>query len=161
MVPPLVVLLPLFIMFSWFNIRGTYLSMIIAQCGFLLPFSIWMLSGFIAQIPVNLEESAMVDGCSRIKAFFRVTLPLIAPGLAATWILVLIFAWNDFLLALILTTEETKTLPLFITGFRTDRGIEWGPASAAGTVTVIPILILALTVQRNLVRGLTMGAVKG
>lgn len=160
-IPPVVVIIPLFFMFFKLRITGTYLSIIIAHAAFLLPFSIWLLRGFFMDVPRELEESAMVDGATRLGALVRIVIPLAAPGMATVWILSIIFSWNDFIIPLALANESTKTLPLAVAGFRTDRGIEWGAAAAAGTVTVVPMLILALLVQRFIVSGLTRGATKG
>lgn len=161
MIPPVVIIIPLFFMFFRLGLIGTYQSIIIAHAAFLLPFSIWLLRGFFMDVPRELEESAMVDGASRLEALVRIVIPLAAPGLATVWILSLIFAWNDFLIPLALANESTKTLPLAVAGFRTDRGIEWGPAAAAGTITVVPVLLFALLVQRYIISGLTRGAVRG
>ena len=160
-IPPIVVIIPLFFMFFKLRLTGTYPSLIIAHAAFLLPFSIWLLRGFFMDVPRELEESAMVDGSTRLGALVRIVIPLAAPGMATVWILSIIFAWNDFIVPLALANESTKTLPLAVAGFRTDRGIEWGAAAAAGTVTVVPMLILALIVQRFIVSGLTRGATKG
>jgi ABC-type glycerol-3-phosphate transport system permease component len=161
MIPPVVIIIPLFFMFFRLGLTGTYQSIIIAHAAFLLPFSIWLLRGFFMDVPRELEESAMVDGASRLEALVRIVLPLAAPGLATVWILSLIFAWNDFLIPLALANEATKTLPLAVAGFRTDRGIEWGPAAAAGTITVVPVLLFALLMQRFIISGLTRGAIRG
>lgn len=160
-IPPIVVMIPLFFLFFRFRMTGTYQAIIIAHAAFLLPFSIWLLRGFFTDVPPELEECAMIDGCTRVGALLRITIPLAAPGMAAVWILCLIFAWNDFLIPLALANESTKTMPLAVAGFRTDRGIEWGAAAAAGSVAVVPVLIFALFVQRYIVSGLTRGAVKG
>jgi ABC-type glycerol-3-phosphate transport system permease component len=160
-VPPVVVLIPLFIMFFKLGLIGTYPALILTNTAFLLPFSIWMMSGFFADLPRDLEDSAVVDGCTRMQAFYRIVLPLSSPGLAAVWILCLIFSWNSFIIPLAIADEATKTPPLAIQGFRTDKGIMWGPACAAGFVTIMPVLVFALLVQKYIVSGLTRGAVKG
>ncbi len=160
-VPPVVVVIPLFFMFFQLHLVGTYQAIIVAHAAFLLPFSIWLLRGFFMDVPKDLEESAMVDGATRLVALFRIVVPLAAPGMAAVWILALIFAWNDFMIPLALANEFTKTLPLAVAGFRTDRGIEWGAAAAAGSVTVLPVLLFAVVAQRRIVAGLTRGAVRG
>jgi multiple sugar transport system permease protein len=156
-----VVIIPLFFMFFRLQLIGTYQSIIIAHAAFLLPFSIWLLRGFFMDVPREVEESAMVDGATRLGALARIVVPLAAPGMATVWILSLIFAWNDFLIPLALANESTKTLPLAVAGFRTDRGIEWGAAAAAGSITVVPVLLFALLVQRYIVSGLTRGAIRG
>ena len=118
--------------------------------------------GFFAELPRDLEEAALVDGDSRLGALIRIVLPLVAPGLAATAVFCLIVSWNEFLFALVLTqTDAAMTLPVGIAGRVTQYEIKWGVMSAAGTVAMLPILVFALAVQRYLVRGLSLGAVKG
>jgi N,N'-diacetylchitobiose transport system permease protein len=129
---------------------------------FTLPFTIWSLRGFVAGIPVDLEEAAMVDGASRFTAFFRVTLPLLAPGLVATSIFCFITAWNEFLFANSLMSEiNNYTLPVWLVSFRTFLGTDWGATMAASTLFTLPVLIFFLIVQRRMVDGLTQGAVRG
>jgi multiple sugar transport system permease protein len=141
---------------------NTRLSLIIAYTAFNLPFVVWMMRGFFAEVPRDLEEAAMVDGDSRLGALWRVVLPLVTPGLAATAVFCLIVSWNEFLFALVLTqTDEAMTLPVGIAGRVTQYGIKWGVMSAAAVVAMAPILAFAMSVQRYLVRGLSLGAVKG
>ncbi|MFF7993030.1 carbohydrate ABC transporter permease [Kitasatospora xanthocidica] len=126
-----------------------------------LPFTIWTLRGFIAAVPKELEESAMVDGCTRTQAFVKVIFPLLAPGLMSTSLFGFITAWNEFPLVLILNKEEGKTLPLWLSSFKTAFGNDWGATMAASTMFAIPVLILFIFLQRKAVGGLTDGAVKG
>jgi N,N'-diacetylchitobiose transport system permease protein len=127
-----------------------------------LPFTIWTLRGFVAAIPVELEEAAMTDGCTRLGAYRRVVFPLLAPGLVATSIFAFITAWNEFLFALVLMQEQTKfTLPVWLSTFRTAFGTDWGGTMAASTLFTLPVLIFFLVVQRRLVSGLSAGAVMG
>ena len=127
-----------------------------------LPFTIWTLRGFVAAIPVELEEAAMTDGCTRLGAYRRVVFPLLAPGLVATSIFAFITAWNEFVFALVLMQEQTKlTLPVWLSTFRTAFGTDWGGTMAASTLFTVPVLIFFLLVQRRLVSGLSAGAVKG
>ena len=134
----------------------------IAYTAFNLPFATWMMKSYFQDLPVELEEAAMVDGDTRWGAFLRVALPLARPGLAATAIFCLIISWNEFLLALILTlTEQSQTLPIGIAGRVTQYNTYWGEISAAGFMACIPIMIFAFIVQKHLVRGLSFGAVKG
>ena len=127
-----------------------------------LPFTIWTLRGFVAAIPVELEEAAMTDGCTRMGAYRRVVFPLLAPGLVATSIFAFITAWNEFVFALVLMQEQTKlTLPVWLSTFRTAFGTDWGGTMAASTLFTLPVLIFFLLVQRRLVSGLSAGAVKG
>ncbi len=129
-----------------------------------LPFTVWTLRGFVDGVPRELEEAAMMDGCSRVRAFFTVTLPLLAPGLVATGLFGFIQAWNEFTLALVVMTDPAKeTLPVWLVGFSESRsrGVDWGAIMAASTLITIPVIVFFLIVQRRMVSGLTAGAVKG
>ncbi len=162
MFPPIVTAVPLFLMMRDLQLLNTRTSLIILYTGFNLPFVVWMMRGFFVEIPRELEEAAMVDGDTRMGALRRVLLPLVAPGLAATAIFCLIISWNEFLFALVLTqTDAAMTLPVGIAGRVTQYEIKWGVMSAAGVVAMLPILIFAMAVQKYLVRGLSLGAVKG
>lgn len=162
MFPPIVTAVPLFLLMSDLQLLDTTAALIIVYTAFNLPFVVWMMRGFFTEIPRDLEEAARVDGDSRMGALRRVILPLVTPGLAATAVFCLIISWNEFLLALTLTqTDAAMTLPVGIAGRVTQYEIEWGVMSAAGVVAMIPILVFALAVQRYLVRGLSLGAVKG
>lgn len=162
MFPAIVTAVPLFLMMRDLRLLNTRLSLIIVYTAFNLPFVVWMMRGFFAELPRDLEEAALVDGDSRLGALIRVVLPLVAPGLAATAVFCLIVSWNEFLFALVLTqTDAAMTLPVGIAGRVTQYEIKWGVMSAAGTVAMVPILVFALAVQRYLVRGLSLGAVKG
>lgn len=162
MFPPIVTAIPLFLLMRDLFLLDTVLALVIAYTGFNLPFVVWMMRGFFMELPRELEEAALVDGDSRLGALWRVILPLAAPGLAATAVFCLIVCWNEFLFALILTqTDAAMTLPVGIAGRVTQYEIQWGVMSAAGAVAMIPIMVFALAVQRYLVRGLSLGAVKG
>jgi multiple sugar transport system permease protein len=162
MFPPIVTVVPLFLLMRDVRLLDTRLSLVIVYTAFNLPFVVWMMRGFFQEIPRELEEAARVDGDTRLGALRRVILPLVAPGLAATAVFCLIISWNEFLFALTLTqTDNAMTLPVGIAGRVTQYEIEWGVMSAAGVVAMIPILVFALAVQRYLVRGLSLGAVKG
>ena len=162
MFPAIVTAVPLFLMMRDLQLLNTRLSLIIVYTAFNLPFVVWMMRGFFVELPRDLEEAALVDGDSRLGALVRIVLPLVAPGLAATAVFCLIVSWNEFLFALVLTqTDTAMTLPVGIAGRVTQYEIKWGVMSAAGTVAMLPILIFALSVQRYLVRGLSLGAVKG
>lgn len=162
MFPAIVTAVPLFLIMRAVWLVNTRLSLIVVYTSLNLPFVVWMMRGFFAEVPRDLEEAAMVDGDSRMGAFWRVVLPLVAPGLAATAVFCLIVSWNEFLFALVLTqTDDAMTLPVGIAGRVTQYGIKWGAMSAAAVVAMVPILVFALSVQRYLVRGLSLGAVKG
>ena len=127
-----------------------------------LPFMIWTLRGFIANIPVELEESAMIDGCTRVGAFFRITFPLVGPGLVATAVFGFIQAWNEYIVAyVLLSSPDNQTLTVWLASFTTNHGPEWGPLMAAATLTGLPVVAFFLLLQRYLAGGLTAGAVKG
>jgi multiple sugar transport system permease protein len=162
MFPPIVTAVPLFLMMRDLRLLNTISSLVIVYTALNLPFVVWMMRGFFRELPRELEEAAMVDGDSRLGALVRVVLPLVTPGLAATAVFCLIVSWNEFLLALVLTqTDASMTLPVGIAGRVTQYEIKWGVMSAAGVVAMIPILVFAMAVQRYLVRGLSLGAVKG
>lgn len=162
MFPPIVTAVPLYLMMRDLRLLDTKASLIIVYTAFNLPFVVWMMRGFFLEVPREMEEAARVDGDSRLGALWRVVLPLVAPGLAATAVFCLIISWNEFLFALVLTqTDAAMTLPVGIAGRVTQYEIKWGVMSAAGVVAMLPILIFALAVQRYLVRGLSLGAVKG
>lgn len=162
MMPPIVTIIPLFIFFNFFNLLNTKLAVVVAYTAFNLPFVTWMMKSYFQDLPPELEEAAMVDGDTRWGAFLRIALPLARPGIAATAIFSLILSWNEFLLALILTqTDRSMTLPVGISGRVTQYTTHWGEISAAGFLASVPIIIFALIVQKHLVRGLSLGAVKG
>ncbi|HVR67215.1 MAG TPA: carbohydrate ABC transporter permease [Verrucomicrobiae bacterium] len=162
MMPPIVTIIPLYLAFNYLDMLNTKWAVVIAYTAFNLPFATWMMKSYFQDLPVELEEAAMVDGDTRWGAFLRVALPLARPGLAATAIFCLIISWNEFLLALILTlTERSQTLPIGIAGRVTQYNTYWGEISAAGFTACIPIMIFAFVVQKHLVRGLSFGAVKG
>jgi multiple sugar transport system permease protein len=162
MFPPIVSAVPLFLMMRDLRLLNTTAALVIVYTAFNLPFVVWMMRGFFQELPREMEEAAMMDGDSRLGALFRIILPLVVPGLAATAVFCLIMSWNEFLLALVLTqTDAAMTLPVGIAGRVTQYEIKWGVMSAAGVVAMLPILIFAMSVQRYLVRGLSLGAVKG
>ena len=160
MLPAIVLAVPLFILFNTAGLIDTYGAMVLAYLTFNLPFTVWMMRGFFLSIPSEIDEAAVVDGCSHFGAFFKVVLPLTLGGLAATAIFCVINSWNEFLFALILTGRHTATLPVAIPQLLTPYGTYWGQIAAVGTVTTIPVLIFAFAVQRYLVRGMTGGAIQ-
>jgi multiple sugar transport system permease protein len=161
MVPLVSALLPLFVIFSWFGLLNTYAALIIAQTAFKLPLTIWLLRSFFMGVPRELDDAARVDGCSTLGTLFRVVLPLVQPGLAAAAVLAFLWTWNDFIVTLVLSTgPETQTLPLGLTKFVREFGVDWGPMTAAGVVMLAPVLVFVFIAERFLVRGLTLGGVK-
>jgi multiple sugar transport system permease protein len=162
MFPPIVSIVPLFLIMRSLDLVDTRIALILAYSVFNLPFVVWMMKGFFDELPRELEESALIDGDTPFGAFRRIILPLVRPGLAATAVFCLIVAWNEFLFALVLTqTEAALTLPVGIANQVTQYEIRWGAMSAAGVVAMVPLFVFALLVQRHLVRGLSYGAVKG
>ncbi len=150
-------------MLDTFQLTNTVLGLTALYIAAVLPFTIWTLRGFVAGLPIDLEEAAMVDGCSRVGAFFRITFPLLAPGLVATGVFGFIQAWNEFTLALVvMTNAEKRTLPVWLSTFTdVNRGTDWGAVMAGSTLIAIPVIIFFLLVQSRMVAGMTAGAVKG
>jgi multiple sugar transport system permease protein len=161
MLPPILLVIPFYIMLGKWGLLNTRMGLILIYSCLNTSFVIWMMQSFLAEIPRDIEEAAMVDGDSRLTALRRVVLPLAAPGLAATAIFSVIATYNDFLLALSLTsTPAAQTVPVGVSTLIGKIQIEYGPMAAAGVVGAVPIVIFALLVQRHFVRGLTLGAVK-
>ena len=160
MMPPIAVIIPMFILLRTVHLIDTYLGLVVVYMTFNLPFVIWILRGFFQDLPIEIEESAMVDGCTHFGSFWRVAVPLAAPGLAAAAIFSFLFTWNEFLFALILTGRNTATMPVAVQLFMRETGIDWGRMTAAAVVMMLPTLIFTLFALRYLVRGLTFGAVK-
>ena len=161
MFPPFCFVLPLFLAAQILKLVDTHLMMVLSYTTFALPFIVWLMISFFKEVPTELDDAAMIDGCSRPGVFARVVLPLVAPGLAATAILTFVYCWNEFLFALILTRVNAKTAPVIVSEFIGYRGLEWGPMTAVGTLITAPVLVIAVIMQKYLIRGLTMGAVKG
>ncbi|MBD3306253.1 ABC transporter permease subunit [candidate division KSB3 bacterium] len=159
--PGISFLLPLFILFSRVQMIDTYPALILTHLIRVMPLVIWIMIGFFDDVPVDLEDAARIDGCSTFGAFFRIALPLTMPGIAASAILCFIFSWNDFLFALVIASRRTMTLPVAAYGFIGYGEINWGGLTAAAMVITLPALILALFIQKHIVKGLTFGAVKG
>lgn len=136
-------------------------ALVVAYTVFNLPFAIWLMYSFFQDIPTELEHSARLDGYGRLQVFRKVVLPLAAPGIAVTAIFSLLFAWNEFLFSYILTRDQARTITVGVSGFQTQQGILWGPLAAAAVVCILPMLVIALFLQRYMVRGLTFGAVRG
>ncbi|MCW2797345.1 carbohydrate ABC transporter permease [Nocardioides sp.] len=145
------------------QLLNTVLGLTIVYVASVLPFTVWTLRGFVAGVPYELEEAAMMDGCSRFQAFFKVTFPLLAPGLVATGVFGFIQAWNEFTLAVVvMTSDQKKTLPVWLSTFTdVNRGTDWGAVMAGSTLIAIPVVVFFLIVQGRMVSGLTAGAVKG
>ncbi len=162
MLPPIIVTLPLFPVVNWLNLNDTHILLILLYATFFVSLSTWIMRAFIAQIPVELEEAAIIDGATLRDRFFKVVLPLAAQGIVASAVFVLVFAWNEYIFAVIFTTRDAKTTPLIIAEIlSTAEGVEWGVLFAAATVQLVPILLLVVLLQRFIIAGLTAGSVKG
>ncbi len=160
MIPPVTVALPFYILYRDFKLLDTHLGLIFSYTLFNLSYVVWMMAGFVREIPKELDEAAMLDGCNTWQTLGRIILPAIGPGLVATSIFSLIISWNEFLMALILTSIDVRTLPVAIATFVTDREILWGQMCAAGVLAIIPIIVFTMIIQNQLIHGLTLGAIK-
>jgi N,N'-diacetylchitobiose transport system permease protein len=162
MVPLEALIIPIYLTLDGAGQTDRLAGIIVTYLTFVLPFSIWTLRGFIVNIPPELEEAAMVDGCTRAGAFRRILFPLVAPGLVATAVFSFILVWNDYLIAyVLLRSPENQTLGIWLASFTTNHGTEWGGVMAGSTLFAIPAVVFFLLVQRRVVSGLTAGAVKG
>lgn len=161
MVPLVAMIIPVFLLLNDLHQYDKLTGLIITYLTFILPFTVWTLRGFIVNIPRELEEAAMVDGCSRTAAFVRVVFPLLAPGMVATSVYGFIQAWNEYLYALMLLSQEHQTATVWLGNFTTKHGTEYAPMMAGATMMAVPIVVLFLLVQRKMAAGLTAGAVKG
>lgn len=161
MVPPIVVGVPMIAIFRTLGISDTSLALAIAHTTISLPLSIWLMSSFFEAVPTELEEAAKIDGNSRLGALWRVVIPVTAGGVAVTAIFAFLASWNEFLFALLLTAVRSQTTPIVIANFQTQFGLDWGSMTALAVVYSIPVILLTLLLQRHIVAGLTLGAVKG
>lgn len=161
MVPLVSMIIPVFLLLNDLNQYDKLSGLVITYLTFILPFTVWTLRGFIVNIPKELEEAAMVDGCTRTGAFIRVVFPLLAPGMVATSVYGFIQAWNEYLYALMLLSQDHQTATVWLGNFTTQHGTEYAPMMAGATMMAVPIVVLFLIVQRKMAAGLTAGAVKG
>lgn len=159
-VPPIVTIIPLFLLLRTIKLTGSIWSLVLVYMFMNMPLAVWLLRGFFKEVPREIEEAAEIDGLDSKRIFFKIVLPLSAPGVVATGLLSFVFAWNDFLFANILSGATTRTATVGLTEFVTPVGTAWTTIMAAGTLVVIPVWIAALFAQKYLVRGLTMGSVK-
>ncbi|HTO33585.1 MAG TPA: carbohydrate ABC transporter permease [Pararhizobium sp.] len=161
MLPPVAILLPLFVLFKAVGLSNTRLSIIIAYTTFSLPLIVWVMKDYFANLPKELEEAAYIDGASRMLAFRKIVLPLARPGIVTAAILSLLLAWNDFIFAAILTNNSTRTSPVLLAAYAGgETGTNWGAITATGVLVVIPVIIFSMIVQKHLVQGLSSGTVK-
>jgi len=159
--PPVVVVIPFFLIMKSLKLLDTHLVLILINTVFNLPFAVLIMRSIFKELPAELEEAALVDGCSRYSAFLRIVLPLAAPGLVATGMICLAFTWNEFLFALTLTYEKAVTMPVVIAGTLTARGVDFWYVATRSSLAIIPPIIIVLALQKFIVRGLTFGAIKG
>jgi multiple sugar transport system permease protein len=160
-IPGISYLIPWYILFRNLKMVDTYQALILTHLVVGLPIVIWVMIGFFEDVPAELREAAMIDGCTDYGAFLRVAVPLVKPGIVATAILSFIFSWNNFLFSVILAGRNTRTLPIAVFNMIGYEEINWGPLAAAATMITLPVIILTLIIQRHIVTGLTFGAVKG
>ena len=160
MLPPIVVVIPIYMIFRSVGLLDNVFSLSFTYLALTVPISVWILSRFIEDLPIELDEAALVDGASRLQVLRQVILPLVRPGLAAAAVICLLYTWNEFLYALILTGRDAKTAPVAIVGFMTNKEIAWGRIAAAGMVVLVPVLAFGMVAHRHLVRGLVSGTGK-
>lgn len=161
MIPPVAFIIPFFVVFTQIGLKDTIPGLVIMYLTIVLGFVIWMMRSYFVDIPKEIEEAALVDGCNRWQTFGLVVIPLSLPGLATSAIFSFIYSWNEFLYAMVLTNRHAKTLPLGIFNWVSYEEIKWGELTASAVLAMLPVIIFYFFVQRALVRGLTMGAVKG
>jgi multiple sugar transport system permease protein len=161
MIPPICVAFPIFLLFVSWKLVDTYTGLILLYTAFNVPYVTWMMRGYIQEIPLELEQSAMVDGLSRWAVLWKVVMPMAKAGLFATAVFTFIFAWNDFLFALILSRSEVVTYPVKVTGYFGSQSTFWSKIGAMSMLGVLPLILVVGTMQRFIVRGISMGAVKG
>jgi multiple sugar transport system permease protein len=159
--PAVVVIIPYLIMFRVFGLIDTHQGMILAYTVFNMPFAVWIMRDFFSGLPIDLEESALIDGANRFQAFRQIVLPLAAPGFIATFLFCLVFTWNDYLFSLMLTFSRASTLPMFIAGSGSQSyGPQWWYISALSLLSIAPMILVTLFVERYITRGLVVGAIK-
>ncbi|MCL5985486.1 MAG: carbohydrate ABC transporter permease [Actinobacteria bacterium] len=161
MIPPVVVALPFFIILRSVKMIDTYHGLILVYLSIGIPLVIWMMRGYLVSVPRDVEDSAMVDGCNRLQALWRVVLPMVKTGIIATGLLTLIFIWNDYLMALILTGGTTRTMPVAAAAYITRTNIRWGELFAAEMLIALPVIIIVVILRKHLVRGFTFGMIGG
>lgn len=159
--PPIMSLLPLYIIFSRMGLIGSKIPIIVMYTLICIPIVVWLMPVYFRDVPTELREAAIIDGCSELDIFWKIVLPLVKGSIAATGIYCIILTWNEFLIALVMSSKQSQTLPVTITSFMTFQGTEWGPLSAAGTIIMIPMIIFGFFIQKYFARGIVSGAVKG
>ncbi|MEQ8392513.1 MAG: carbohydrate ABC transporter permease [Thalassospira sp.] len=160
MMPPIAVAIPIFLMFRNLGLNDTHLGMILLYTGVNLSLSVWLLKGFIDEIPIEYEEAALIDGYTRFQAFYKVVLPQAATGIASTAIFCLIFAWNEYAFAVLLTSGTAQTAPPFIPTIIGVGGKDWPAVAAGATIFLVPVMVFTILLRKHLLRGITFGAVR-
>lgn len=158
--PPIAIVIPFFIAWQRLGIIDTHLGLILVYISFNLPFAVWMLRGFLVEVPRDLDEAAMLDGLGHVAILRRIIFPVIAPGVAVTAIFTFVFAFNEYLMALVLTSRNASTVPVTVAKFIQPYSILWGDVGAAATIQLVPILVVVFLLQRHIMRGISLGAVK-
>ncbi len=161
MFPTVLLLIPLYAIMRKIGILYTPASLVLSYTTFTIPFSIWLLSGFLDDLPLSLEEAAMVDGANRAQAFLKIILPILMPGIVATGAYIFMNSWNEYTFAVMFTNEANRTIPVALKNLIGQLGVEWGMLTAGGIITIIPVCIMFFFAQKRLISGLTAGAVKG
>ena len=161
MTPGLSYLIPLFLLFQWLGLMGTLVPQIIAHLVITVPIVIWIMIGYFETTPMELEEAAVIDGADRWEVFRHVALPIAKPGITVAFILAVIFSWNNFVFGVVLAGRETRTLPVAVYNMLSFEQLSWGPLAAAAIIVTLPVLVLTVVAQRQIIAGLTAGAVKG
>ncbi len=159
--PGISYLVPWFIIFTQVRLIGSYTALVLSHLTVGLPLIVWIMIGFFEDVPQELEEAALIDGCSRYWTFVRIAVPLTGPGIVAAGILSFILSWNTFMYSVVLADADTRTLPVAVFGFLSYGGFDWGALTAAATVITLPVLFLAMVIQRHIVSGLSFGGIKG
>jgi multiple sugar transport system permease protein len=160
MLPPVIVLIPIFLMFRKFALTDTHIGLILLYTAFNLSFAVWVLKGFIDEIPIEYEEAAMVDGYTRFQVFWKIVVPQSVTGIAATAVFCFIFAWNEYAFAFVLTKSVAQTVPVWLPYQMGVLGYDWGAAAAGSVLFILPALIFTIILRKNLVRGITFGAIR-
>lgn len=161
MFPTVLLLIPLYSIMRKLGLLYTPWALVLAYTTFTLPFSVWLLNGFFNDLPMSLEEAALVDGCNRRMAFFKIILPILGPSLVATGVYIFMTSWNEYTFAVMFTNNASRTIPVALKSLIGQLGVDWGLLTAGGIVTIIPVCIMFFFAQKRLVEGLTAGAVKG
>lgn len=161
MVPPMALIIPFFVVFNALGLTDNYFTLVLMYLTTVLPFVVWLMMGFFKGVPKEIEEAALIDGCSRLMAFLRICLPVVKPGVATSAMFAFMMSWNEYFYAVIMTGNQTKTLTIYIQSFVNSSGTNWGLLCAASVLVIFPILIFTIFCQKSFVRGLMGGAVKG